>query len=303
MQVKNKLYPYPVLNQNPINSTFFNRNFKLCFKREDTKGCVLLRDIHFETNSNYITKLYEEGAIDVVCIVECSHSVFRKNYPITNKLGKTLPLNTNDFNGKVEISLFAYAKKDFSISSEEFLDDYKGVSFPIDKYDILAVDDGIVAKFDHMESEENMVKSIFSITIDEALSADDAYSTFYEGKKISIYLSRTQYENYNIVYNSPNFKEVFFNMLLVPVLTEAFTTIKRLLEDDSTIDDICDKYTWFASVKKGYQKIHANELTKDLFLEDSPVSLAQKLLGKPLGPSLVNIIEVIRGNKEEGEDE
>ena len=303
MQVKNKLFPYPVLNHNAINSTFFNRNFQLCFKSTKTKGRVLLEDIHFETNSKYIAELYENGSIEVVCIVECSHSVFRKCYPLTNKLGQTLSLNTNDFNGKVEISMFAYAKKNFSIYSEEFLDDYQGVSFPIDKYDILAVNDGVTVKFDHLESEDNMAKSIFSITIDDALNSEDAYSAFYEGRKISIYLSREQYENYNIVYNSPNFKEVFFNMLLVPVLTEAFTTIKRLLEDDLAFDDICSKYTWFASVKNGYQKIYSKELTKEVFLDCSPVSLAQELLGKPLAPSLINIIEVIRGNKEENGDE
>ena len=303
MQVKNKLYPYPVLNQNPINSTFFNRNFKLCFEGEKAKDQVLLKNIHFETNSDYIAELYRNGAIDVVCIVECSHSVFRKCYPITDVPGKPLRLKTSDFNGKVEISLFAYAKKDFSISSEEFLDDYQGVSFPIDKYDILAVDDGVTVKFDHLESEENLAKSIFSITVDEDLNPDDAYNAFYDGRKISIFLSRAQYENYNIVYNSPNFKEVFFNMLLVPVLTEAFTTIKRLLEDDFVFDDICGKYSWFASVKNGYRNLFNQELTKEIFLDQSPVSLAQELLGKPLAPSLVNIIEVIRGNKEENGDE
>lgn len=304
MQVKNKLYPYPVLNDNLINSTFFNKCFQLCFDSEKTKEELKLNNIHFETNSKYIMDLYDAGLIGVVCIVECSYTVFRKCYPLTNSLGRAIVLKSDDFNGKVEISMFAYAKKDFSISSDEFLDDYKGITFQIDKYDVLAVNDGVTVKFDHLDTDDNVVRSIFNIVVDENLKPSDAYYAFYEGKKIIIYLPREQYENYSIVFNSTNFKEVFFNMLLVPVLAEIFSTIKRSLSDeDYDLDDVCGDYAWFYSVKNGYKKTFSTELTKESFLDIPSVTLAQELLGKPFGPSLVNIIEVIRENKEENANE
>lgn len=304
MQVKNKLYPYPILNHNMINSTFFNKDFKLCFESDKTKEELRLNNIHFETDSQYLLDLYLAGYIGVVCIIECSQTVFRKCYPLNNLTGKAIVLKNNDFNGRVEISMFAYAKKEFSMKSDEFLEDYQGIVFSIDKYDILAVDDGFVIKFNHLENDNNVARSIFSIVIDESLKPDDAYYSSYNGKKITIYLPREQYENYNIVFNSPNFKEVFFNMLLVPVLADIFSTIKKdLQEENYDIDDICDDYTWFYSIKKGYKNIFATELTKEIFQEISPVTLAQELLGKPFGKSLENLIEVIKENKEESTNE
>ena len=303
MQVKNKLYPYPVLNHNLINSTFFNKDFKLCFEGERTKEELRLNNIHFETNSQYVMDLYLAGYIGVVCIVECSHTVFRKWYQLTNTLGKAIVLNSKDFNGKVEISLFAYAKKDFTMESDEFLDDYKGISFLIYKYDVLAVDDGVTVRFEHLETDDNITKSIFNIVVDENLKPRDAYYASFEGKKITIYLPREQYENYNIVFNAPNFKEVFFNMLLVPVLSEIFSTIKKLLDDECDLEDICSKYLWFYSVKNAYKNAFSSELTKENFMDISPVMLAQELLGNPFAPSLENIIKVIRENKEDDVNE
>lgn len=299
MQVKNKLFPYPILNRDTINSSYFNKSFNLVYDYERTKEGINLNNIRFETNSEYLTELYKQGKIGIVCIVECSQTVLRKYYPISNLSGQSIKICSDDFNGKVELSMFAYAKEDLVLNSNELLEDYSGIDFAIDKYDILAVNDGFTFKFSHLENEGNMVKSIFCITIDDNLGNNDPYSVTYDaGSKINIYLSREQHEKYSIIFSTDIFKEVFFNMLLIPVLTEAFTMIKKSLEDEEQdIDDICRKYTWFYSVKNGYKKLFDKELTKDIYLEYMPVALAQEILGKPLGTALTNIIEVINENK------
>lgn len=302
MQIKNKLFPYPVLNSNASNSTYFNKEFKLCFTEERTKDFICLKDVHFETTSQLLSDLYHEGKVGVACIVEGSKSVYRRWYEITENKGNTIKLCANDFNGKVEISIFAYAKKEMIIGSREFSEDYRRIAFKIDKYDIMAVDDGVTVIFDHKDEEETFAKSIFSITINEALNDDDAYSVSYDEVKINIYLSRKQFDDYHIVFKATAFKEVFFNMLLVPVLTEAFTMIKRDLEAGEDFDDICCKYSWFFSVKAGYKKMFGSELSKEKFLEFSPVVMAQELLGKPLSVALKNIVEIINDRKE-GYDE
>ena len=101
----------------------------------------------------------------------------------------------------------------------------------------------------------------------------------------------------------PDFKEVFFNMLLVHVFTEVLTYIKGEVESQADLDDICDKYTWFYSVKRGYKKQYNKELTKSEYLDMSPIVLAQQLLGNPLGYALTNIVKTINESKESEEDE
>ena len=305
MQVRSKLFPYPVLNHNIINSSYFNKIFELSFERVDSKNGILLRNIKFKTDSNYILVLFRNGLIGVKCVIECSYTVFRRTYELSTEDGNNILLDKNDFDGKVEISSFAYAKEDFILFSDEFSDEYKGMEFEIDKYDLIAINDGFIAKFEHLETEENVAKSIFNITFDNNIEEDGMYEVKYEGgKKINIYLSRNEYQNYKVVYNSDGFKEVFFSMLLVPVLTEAFTTIKKLTELDtfSDIEDICTQYGWFYSIKYRYNQLKSHELTKDDILEWSPIQIAQEILGKPFAISLCNILDVVKNNKEGDSD-
>lgn len=302
MQLKNRLFPYPILNNNEILSTYLGKCFDLKYALIENETAVLLEGVKFCTNSEYIKSLYENGIIEVVCVIECSQSVSRR-CEVVSEQGKTIELAKSDYNGKIEISMFAYAKKDFEMKADEFQSDYRELSFKIDKYDIVAANDGIVFKINHLDMEDNAAKSIFSITVDESLDDEAGYTVSYYGKKIEIYMSRKQFEKYNIVYASQDFKEVFFNMLLVPVLTEALTSIKGELESQADLDDICDKYTWFYSVKRGYKKQYNKELTKSEYLDMSPIVLAQQLLGNPLGYALTNIVKTINEGKESEEDE
>jgi len=305
MQVKNKLFPYPILNKDPINSTYFNKEFKLPFNRIDSKEGILLKDVKFETDSNYLLELFEKKLIGVKCVIECSYTVFLKTYDLSNKNGINILLDKNDFDGKVEISMFAYAKDNFILSSNEFTDEYKSIKFEIDKYDLIGINDGFTTKFEHLESEENISKSIFNITFDNNIEEDGSYEIKYEGdKKINIYLSRIEYTNYKVVYNSQGFKEVFFNMILVPALTEALTTIKKMAESGefSETKDICAIYGWFYSIIYRYKQIKNRELLLEDIQECSPISLAQEILGKPFATSLKNILEVVSNNKEGDSD-
>lgn len=302
MQLKNKLFPYPVLNSNTMLSTYPGKIFAFNYTLDENIEAVLLQDVRFSTNSEYIKSLYKQGIIEVVCVIECSQSVSRR-CEIIYEQGRTIELAKADYNGKIEISMFAYAKENFEMKADEFQSDYHGLSFKIDKYDIVAANDGIVFKINHLDKEDSASKSIFSITIDESLDDDAGYNVSYLGKKIEIYMSRKQFEKYNVVYASQDFKEVFFNMLLVPVLTEALTSIRAELESESDLDDICDKYAWFYSIKRGYKKQFNKELIKSDYLEMSPIVLAQQLLGNPLGYALTNIVKTINENKETEEDE
>ena len=302
MQLKNKLFPYPVLNSNTMLSTYPGKIFAFNYTLDENIEAVLLQDVRFSTNSEYIKSLYKQGIIEVVCVIECSQSVSRR-CEIIYEQGKTIELAKADYNGKIEISMFAYAKENFEMKADEFQSDYHGLSSKIDKYDIVGANDGIVFKINYLDKEDSASKSIFSITIDESLDDDAGYNVSYLGKKIEIYMSRKQFEKYNVVYASQDFKEVFFNMLLVPVLTEALTSIRAELESESDLDDICDKYAWFYSIKRGYKKQFNKELIKSDYLEMSPIVLAQQLLGNPLGYALTNIVKTINENKETEEDE
>lgn len=294
MLVGNKLFSYPVLNSNLSKSTYVDKLFKFDYDEQETEDKYYLHNIRFESDSALLNDLYNKGKVKVKCVVECSQSVFRECFEIGNKPGQSICLNKADLTERVVISAFAYASENIDIMSDEFADDYKNVKFEIEKYDILAVNDGFSFYARKEEKEDNVVHSIFSIIPDHDLKEEDGYEVNFKGKKITISLNDKAFSNYKVIYTTPTYMEIFFGMILVHALEMALSAaIKMTKEEDRDIDDVCNKYRWFSSVVKSYVLREGKELTEEELNEyagEKACILAQKLLGNPLNKALKNLV-------------
>lgn len=217
--------------------------------------------------------------------------LFIENLLEVSKTAKDIILLKVDFTEKVDISMFAYAKEAFTIQSDEFEEDYKGINFEIEKYDIVGANDGFNVRFRHEESEDNLVQSIFSVVPSDELEPGAYLVECNIGRKITITLSLEDHKNYKIIYTVPTYKEVFFNMILVPALIEGLSLCRAILEDESKdMDDVGNQYPWFRSIESAYKKLKGIDLQTQDFKSMSPVFLAQELLGKPLGQALKSLV-------------
>lgn len=299
MQVKNKIFPYPIINNNKNYSNFNELAFDLIYEPEETKNAYILKNTRFFTESKTILKLIKEGKIGITVVVESSNSVYRKSFEITEET-KDITLFKSEFLERVDISMFAYAKKDFIFQSDEVDEDYLGISFNIDKYDIVGVNDGFNIRFKHNDEEDNLIHSIFSINVGHNLEEGEYLVEFDIGRKISINLPENEYKNYKIIYTVPVYKEVFFNMLLIPALIEGLSLCKAMLDDPSKdLEDVGNHYLWFRSILTSYKRLEGKELTIETFKGCSLSSLSQKLLGKPLGEALKKLVSETNNLQEE----
>ena len=303
MQVKDKLFPYPILNHNKEISNFGEADFIFSFTSDENDKYYILRNAKFETECKLINELYDEGKIKIYCVIECSYTVYRKTFELT-KEPQDIKLSKSDFLEKTYFSMFATAKENFTIKTSDVDEDYANIEFEIEKYDILAANDGFYVNFIHQEEADNMAHSIFSIVTSHDMKAGDSYIVECDtGKKITITMSDDEYKNYKVIYTVPTYMEVFFNMLLVPALVEGLSLCKNYLYNDSSVDleDVGNKYLWFRSIINGYKRINGIDLTAEEFKKISPVKLAQDLLGKPLGSSLKKLVDETK-NAKEGDD-
>ena len=283
MRVGKKIFPYPLLNHIRQLSNYKDYDFEVLFETEETPKQFVLKNLHFETNSELLNALYDEEKIDVSCIIECSDTVFRKSYTIGREETE-LVLNKADFSEKTFITFFAYAKKDFTMKSNEFEDDYCDIDFKIDKYDILAACDDAFLTISHTEKENELAKSIFSVVNDHSKN-DGKYAINIETNKITIYLSDEDYNNYKVISNVNEYKETFFNILLIPALIYALSECKQKATYVSNIEDISDGCRWFRSIMSAYKRLKNEELSLEIFKDVNVIEFAQELLGKPLNES------------------
>ena len=285
MRVGNKNFPYPVLNAFQFKSDFKDDSiFKLknTFDNGDvirTPNSIILKDICFELEDEELLKLYNEGKVKASLIVEASASVFRHSHEL-NITPNEIVIPIHLLKGEVTVSSYLYACEDIlDYQSNGFNDDYLGYTINIEKYSILAVDDGFKFIVSLDEAEDNNVSSIFTIVrIDEN---SDVMKYENTSKKIKIFLPQKHFKNYESLKMQNSYTNEFLSMLIIPVLTCCLYELQESARYDDAITDISDityDKAWFKSICLAYEREQKKKLTIDEFIDCSPLELAQIVL-------------------------
>lgn len=282
MRIGNRVFPYPVLNNIKYASDFKNTSdFELIntfTENSDvyrTSNSIVFKDIHFKLDDDELKKLYQDGKIKCCMIVESSASVYREKFDITsNPIDIMIPIHL--LKDDVYVSSYIYANQDIeNYYSKGFDDDYKDYHINIEKYSILAVDDGFKFRVSVNEIEDNKVASIFMIVRKDENSDLMEYENSQD--KIKIYLPDKHFKNYESLKMQSTYNNEFFSMLIIPVLTSCLFEIQTEAKMNNTndISDIIYNKSWFKSICLAYERETNTKLTIDDFLDFQPLKLAQ----------------------------
>lgn len=277
MRIGKKLFPYPTINNSKNASCFQNSNFALIYDDVEDDNNLVLKNAHIELDNQTLIELFEQGKIDATVIVECSSTIFRKSFKIS-RIPKDIIVPVMNLRDQVVISCFVYATEDFSYISDDFLEDYQGYTFNIEKYDILAIDDGFTTKIEYDESKDKKVSSIFSIIKDEFIS-NNVMKIEPTSKKIVIHLPEEQFGCYENMKNNDNYQEIFFSILTIPALIACLQSIQdQMLYGEVTLDNIHIDYSWFGSIEYAYKNQFNEDLDENKFKKLNVVELSQQLM-------------------------
>lgn len=277
MRIGKKLFPYPTINNSKNASCFQNSNFALIYDDVEDDNNLVLKNAHIELDNQTLIELFEQGKIDATVIVECSSTIFRKSFKIS-RIPKDIIVPVMNLRDQVVISCFVYATEDFSYISDDFLEDYQGYTFNIEKYDILAIDDGFTTKIEYDESKDKKVSSIFSIIKDEFIS-NNVMKIEPTSKKIVIHLPEKQFGCYENMKNNDNYQEIFFSILTIPALIACLQSIQdQTLYGEVTLDNIHIDYSWFGSIEYAYKNQFNEDLDENKFKKLNVVELSQQLM-------------------------
>ena len=299
MRIKNRLFPYPVLNNNKRLSDYNDKVvFELSFDKNekiDADGYLYLKDVFLKSNSEYLMSLLSRKRVKGVLIVECSSTIYREKYDISDE-PKDIRIPINSFNDDIDVSAFIYAADDIEdYSDSSFLNSYSGYHFKIEKYCILAADDGFKIEVNNQPENEDKRTSIFTIVRDSE-KEDNIVRHSMGSRKILIYLPDKYYTCYNAIKYNDRFLNASFATIAIPVLLECIIKVKELLKQDDgkTIDDICFEYAWFRSICKAYEREKGVSLTEHQLKEEvDPLELAQTVLNYASCNSVNDIYSVV----------
>jgi hypothetical protein len=309
VHIGNRIFPYPVLNRNEALSDYVEDSvFKLEFEVDENgapivqNGEVVFKNLHYTITDSALNTLLEQGKVKGAFIVECSASVYRSRFDIS-AMPCDLKVSAHEINGNVVASCYLYATDDIAdFKSAGFIPEYAGYSFDIDKFDILAVDDGFKFKIELDPTEDDKVASIFTVVKKEDNS--DIMSYDYDSKKIIVHLPAAYYDCYDNIKTKKECNNIAFAMIAIPALAGC---LEDVCSRYYSLEEILDDQAWFNAICISYKRRTGNELTFEDFEGMSKLELAQNVLNSATCNALKDFDNMLLGGmnhpEEEGEDE
>lgn len=306
MQLGNRVFPYPVLNKNDNLSDYKESStFMVSFDTNEdgspyvVDGKVIFKNLHYTITDDSLKELIEEEKLKGAFIVECSASVYRNKFDIS-QTPYDLSVSVHELNGNVVTSCYIYATEDITgFKSDGFIDDYKNYTFDIDKFDILAADDGYKFKIDLDPTEDDKVSSIFTVI---PLETNESIMKYENGdRNITIELPREYFNSYDIIKRKKEYNNIAFSMIAIPVLSNCISEINTYEWED--IDSICDEHKWFNAVRISYKRKKGTELILENFYEMNSLELAQLVLNNASCNGVKDFENMLVGNGDDDEDE
>lgn len=289
MEIKYKLYPYPVLwdkNDDYKKPSKFSVEVE---PKEDFKNIKL--KINFLLKDKEIEKLIKENKAEYVVHIEGSSTYFREIIS-TKETEINYVLKDRDILGRLQVNFFILARQDIkNYKNDNFNEDYSSETFNLKKGNIIAIADGYRFDIEKNDDELGKISSIFSIckkeTVEQTgMTIDMGY------EKIRIGLNITDYVNYSQLSQNPNKVESVNSIIIFPALIYIFEQLKKdFNETDYT------EYKWFRSLENIFKK-NGEDLNKGLLENEISIDLAQRVLNYPIERAFNSLI-----NEDEGDDE
>lgn len=303
MQIGKKGFPYPILNNAKNFNCYLYDTYALEFDEVEENNNYILKNIRIETNSELLKNLLELKKARAMVMIECSSTIYKHSEEIS-LIPKDIVIPINNLSGKVEISSITYATETIDeLSSNNFIDDFSGYKFKIEKYCPIAIDDGITSKVEYDDFDDKKVSSIFSVVKSYDINKK-IMTVINDDKKIKIELPEEEYNNFDRLNGQSIFQHIFFSLIIIPALSMCLRDLQEEIKyHNKMIEDIIDVHTWFVSVKNAYKKITGQDLSEDLFVSMDVLELSQMIMDDCIINSIDDFYNIITRTTDTDEEE
>lgn len=284
MEIKNRLFPYPVLCEE--NDDYINSKFEIkVTQMEELKDIVLQFDIVMDNED--LAGLIRSGKAEYLIHIECGNTSFRKVVRNSGKsFGYRIP--KSKVNKDVYLVGMIVAKQAISqYYSQSFNEDYED-SINLEKGDILAYQNLpriiVLKNYEELASDD----AFFTIVSKNAGQDTEEPVTFdMNGDKIKIFVDEPIYNEYIKFHTNPIMKPIMISILVMPALSYVIEEVR-----DNGPDTYSSCY-WYQKIKKSCE-LQGKRFIEDILEGDATsVEIAQEMLQLPIGSAFRNLSAVV----------
>jgi hypothetical protein len=275
MEIKYRLYPYPVLSSysDDYKQGHFEANIDIV-----KDGYNLRIDFLANLTSAGLKEQIQDGNAMYVYHLECAQTGYRK-VVVTDKVSESYIVENKFVSGKLQICPFVVAVKDISgYSTEDFHNDYNSVAVDIEAGCVMAV--GTMLTVDVLKDIDDLANtpSIFSIIRNADPSCREMLVDM-SGRKIIIKLPLDDYYNYKKLSITPQYQSVLNSLTVIPALTYVLGELKLM-----TVQDRMENQDtlWYKTISKALLTQFDCDVESKDFNARNSIELAQKLVNDPV---------------------
>lgn len=275
MEIKYKLYPYPVLSfySNDYGTGTFDVTIDIV-----RDGYDLRIDFMANLHCQSLEKCIKEGTAMYVYHLECAQTGFRTVVQ-TNEISEVYTLMSKKVNGKLQICPFIVAMNDINAyTSPDFHKDYQGITFDIEAGCVMAVGKMITVDISKNTDDLANIPSIFSISKNPDESCKQMLVDMSQ-RKIIIKLPISDFYSYKALSSTPLAQPVLNSLTVVPALVYVLEELRTLsIQERSENSDTL----WYKVLSKTLLTQFDCDIESEEFINQNSLVLAQKLINNPV---------------------
>lgn len=282
MEIKYKLYPYPVLS--PYSNDYENVSFDVSVDPVKD-GYDIRLDFMATLNCPSLQECINNGRAKYVYHLECAQTGFRTVVQ-TDSLSEVYILPSKKINGKVQICPFIVAVSDlYGYSSTSFHKDYQDLSFDIEAGCVMAVGKMTIVDITKNIDDIANVPSIFSIIKNSDLSCKQMQVDTNQ-RKIIIKLPECDFYNYQILSTNHSISSILNSIAIIPALVYVLDELRTLSIDERKENS---GLTWYKVLFDTLLKNFDCNIESEEFDDENMLSLAQRLINNPVSEALTSL--------------
>ena len=276
MEIKNRLFPYPVLcvENDDYENCSFDVNTKV---KEDINDIVLDFDIKLENNEE-LQWLIRDGYAQFVIHIECSSTAFRTMVTsVGNK--KSVRIPKARVNNVISLLGMIVAEKDIVGFKSKLLNEDYDEEINFNRGAILAYRNlpivYVTKNYEELAGDNSFFTVIKRTDIEEAESLPVVYDI--TDAKIKILVSEKTYDEYIKYHANPTMQPLLNTLLVMPAIAHMVDELRNC----GDIERFKPLY-WFQKISKSC-KLQGKDFVNDIIDSDLPcVEVAQAMLQMPI---------------------
>lgn len=295
MDIRYKLYPYPVLSG--YSDDYVDSSFTTAIELKKD-GYNIKVEFLAELNNTELQQHLKAGNVKIVYHIECAQTGFRIALQTSNA-ELTHIISNKSICGRVQICPFVVAVKNIpEYVNKSFNEDYRGFKFSIEAGCIMAVGTQVNIDLDKDLNDLTSTPSVFSI-IKNANETELSMIVDMDHKKIVIKLPEKDYYNYKVINDEATIQPILNSLVIVPALTYVLQELKMRTTDERYE---YSNYSWYRAIKKALSSHFNCDIDSTQFSEMNMIEIAQKLINSPISDAL-QVLSSVYGNVYEEDEE